>query len=63
MENDIEFILGYNKPGDSELTLFESKEAAIYAEEWVCVYAPTLEEAKQKYETAYESWQQRELNR
>lgn len=54
------FILGYNTPDDKELTLFENEKAAFDAEEWVCVYADTLEEAKLKYESAFEKWQQSE---
>jgi hypothetical protein len=54
------FILGYEKPEDDFLTEYNSvEEANNCSEEWVMVEANTLEEAKARYEIAFDEWQSR----
>ncbi len=48
------FILGFDAPEDTELTVYATKEQASYeSEEWCEVEADTLEEAKNKYEETF----------
>jgi hypothetical protein len=55
------YILGYMNPEDSELTEFKTKaEADFNSEEWAIVNADSLEEAKSKYEAAFQSWKNEE---
>lgn len=52
------FYLGYNSPEDENLTLYRTKEEAEYnAEEWVAVEAETIQEAIDKYDRAFQEWQ------
>ena len=48
------FILGYNKPTDENLTVYKTPEEADYnAEEWCIVSADTLQQAKDQYEETF----------
>lgn len=52
----MKFILGYIDT-ESELVQFTDKQIVDNVEEWCEVEAETLEEAKAKYEQAFEKWQ------
>ena len=52
------FYLGYDSPEALDLTEYDSPEQADYeSEEWVIVYATSLEVAKDKYDETFLAWQ------
>lgn len=55
-----EYTIGYDCADPWKLVEYKTKDEAVYnSEEWVIVYANSLEEAKDKYECAFIEWQKK----
>ena len=53
------FILGYNTPQNDFLTEYRTKEETSFeSEEWCEIDAETADEAKSKYEDAFNKWRE-----